>query len=176
MIPKKDGYSPNPLNYRPISLVSCIGKVVERIINARLMRFLEAFNLISKMQSGFRKGRSTKDNLLFLTQKVTEAMARGKKCLAIFFDIAKAFDKVWHDELIYKMIKLGVPRYIILWVKIFLTNRNFKVRVNECLSPSSPISAGVPQGAPLRPILFSIFINDIPLHNERNISYFLQTT
>jgi hypothetical protein len=111
-------------------LTSCIGKVVERVIVKRLVDFLESNNVLIKQQSGFRRGRSTHDNLLFMTQKITECLARGKNCLGIFFDIAKAFDKVWHKGLICKMIDAKLPRYIVYWTQAFLMGRSFVVRVN----------------------------------------------
>jgi len=143
------------------------------MVTMRLVSFLVANNLIVKEQSGFRKNRGANDNLLFLTQKVSENLKRRKKSLGIFFDIAKAFDKVWHEGILYKMIQLKIPSYIIFWVKSFLQNRKFKVKVEDAKSNPYDISAGVPQGAVISPILFSIFINDIPLKNEKNKSYSL---
>jgi len=171
MIPKKDGYSKDPTCYRPISLTSCLGKLVERMVANRLVSFLEENNLLIKEQSGFRRHRGTNDNLLFLTQKVSECLKRGKKCISIFFDIAKAFDRVWHDGILNKMIKMKIPSYLIFWVKSFLSNRKFKVKVDDAKSNIFEISAGVPQGAVISPILFSIFINDIPTNNYKNHSY-----
>ena len=173
MIPKKDGYTNDPLNYRPISVTSCIGKLTERVIKEKLVNFLESKNLLVDQQSGFRRNRSTQDNLFFLTQKSTEALARGKKCLAIFFDIAKAFDKVWYDGLYNKMIKMNIPSNLICWTRDYLTNRKFTIKVNNSFSEQKNIESGVPQGGVLSPILFSIFINDVPLNNNKNRSYSL---
>jgi hypothetical protein len=174
MIPKGGGKSASdPANYRPISLLSCLGKLIERVVAQRLKRFLEAADRLAKHQSGFRPGRRTGDNLFFFTQKVTEAFNRGKKILSLYFDIEAAFDAVWHDGLIYKMIIMKVPTYIIMWVYHFLQNRNFDVRVGESISTLAKILTGVPQGSSISPILFSIFINDIPAPFRNNQCYSL---
>ena len=89
-------------------MTSCLGKLYERCITKKLVDFLEANKLLSKNQSGFRRHRSTIDNLYFITQKVRETFIRGKNMLTIFFDIAKAFDKVWHDGLLFKMYKMEI--------------------------------------------------------------------
>jgi len=167
MIPKKDNDTSNPSNYRPISVTSCLGKLLERLVCLRLVTFLESNNIISKYQSGFRRHRSTKDNLLFLTQKICESFNRGKNVCAIFFDISKAFDKVWHLGIIYKLYLINTPQYIINWVECFLGNRFFVVQVGNSSSQPVPITAGVPQGAVISPILFNIFINDIPKCNDQ---------
>jgi hypothetical protein len=86
MIPKKEGFSSYPAKYRPISLTSCIGKLVERVIKNRLVRFLELNGILANQQFGFRKN-STQDNILFITQKISDCLARKKRCLEIFFDI-----------------------------------------------------------------------------------------
>jgi hypothetical protein len=173
MIPKKIAFSSDPTNYRPISLLSCVGKVLEKIIKIKLVKFLDDKKIIIDEQSGFRKNRRTSDNLFFLTQKVIENFNRGKKCLAIFFDIAKAFDKVYHEGLIYKLIKIGTPDYLIKWIISYLKNRKFSVRVGDSTSDEKNIETGVPQGGVLSPILFNIFINDIPKENLTNIRYSL---
>jgi len=101
-----------------------------------------------------------------MTQKISEALSRGKKVCGIFFDISKAFDKVWHAGLIMKLIEYGVPHYLIRFVKDFLSERSFKVNVNGKYSDSKKIECGVPQGSVLGPILFLVFINGIPLSNQ----------
>ena len=99
MIPKKASNSTNPKDYRPISLTSNVAKIAEKMVSYKLKEFLKQNNVIIKQQSGFRNHRQTKDNLLFITQKISEQFNRRKKVLAIFFDIAAAFDKVWHKGL-----------------------------------------------------------------------------
>jgi hypothetical protein len=171
MIPKKLAKSPDPNDYRGISLLSCVGKISERLIRNRLYTFLEERKLIVNEQSGFRNNRGTADNLVFLTQKIQECLNRGKKVLGIFFDASKAFDKVWHSGLIYKLIYMNVPMYIIRFVKDFLSGRTFKVKVNDKFSKEYPISCSVPQGSVLGPLLFLVFIGDIPVSGSQSISY-----
>jgi hypothetical protein len=169
MIPKKVKNSSNPKDYRPISLTSCLAKLCEKLILQKLNSFLEKNKIIIKQQSGFRKHRQTKDNIIVLIQKITESFNRKKKVFGVFFDIAAAFDKVWHKGLIFKMINHKIPSEIVLWVQNFLTDRSFKVKINNLFSDSKSITAGVPQGAILSPILFSIFINDVPKIEKKNV-------
>ena len=122
MIPKKENKSSSPADYRPISLTSCVGKLAERIIKNRLYLFLESKNLIAKEQSGFRRKRGTADNLISITQKIQECLNRKKKACGIFFDISKAFDKVWQAGLIFKLIYFLNLNHIIL--KLFIITQN----------------------------------------------------
>jgi exonuclease III len=171
MINKKVINSSNPKDYRPISLTSCLAKLCEKLIARKINDFLTKEKIIIKQQSGFRSFRQTKDNLIHLTQKIYESFNRRKRVFAIFFDIQAAFDKVWHVGLISKMIDCKFPSFLIHWVFQFLSDRSFTVRINSSISEPQPISTGVPQGSVLSPILFSIFINDIPIEHKKNKSY-----
>jgi exonuclease III len=171
MIPKKEANSTNPKDYRPISLTSSLAKISEKMIGIKLKEFLKENNIIIKQQSGFRNNRSTRDNICFMSQKIKEQFNRGKKACGVFFDIASAFDKVWHNGLLYKLIKLKLPNFIICWIKNFLENRYFEIKINQATSQKYIISAGVPQGAALSPILFSLFINDVPMMHKKNKDY-----
>ena len=174
MILKGSKLASNANNYRPISLISCLSKLLERIIGQRLSGILEENNIISRQQSGFRRFRRTTDNLAFHTQKVMEAFnKKGRKVLTLSFDIQAAFDAVWHEGLIYKMLKYNIPRYLINWTRGFLSNRSFEVKVNDSITNPAPIITGVPQGSSISPILFGIFINDIPMGSPSSESYSL---
>ena len=153
MIPKKKNNSSNPKDYRPISVSSCLGKLLEKLLRTRINNFLSQKNILLKQQSGFRSQRQTRDNLSHLLQKTIESFNRRKKVCSIFFDIAAAFDKVWHQGLLNKMIKMNFPRYIIKWISELLKDRKFKVTIGEASSALLSILAGVPQGVVLSPIL-----------------------
>ncbi len=144
---------------------------VQRLIKARLNYFLESNSLISSKQSGFRNNRGAADNLLFFTQKISEALNKSKQVCGIFFDISKAFDKVWHKGLIFKLIKMNIPSYILKYIIDFLSDRKFKVSIGDTLSDSGDILCSVPQGSVLGPILFLVYINDIPLADSKHVSY-----
>jgi len=168
MIPKKPNDSHNPDNYRPISVTNSMCKLTEKLIKNRLVHYLETNNLITKFQSGFRANKCTIDNVFYFKQKCLEAFSLKRqnqvnKMCGIVFDIEKAFDKVWHQGLLYKMHQLKIPKTIAKWIMNFLSNRAFIVKVNGKESKQHPIKAGVPQGTILSPIFFIIFFSDIPL-------------
>ena len=168
MIPKKSDNKHDIDNYRPISITPCIMRLFERIILERLKNHLDANNIIVKQQSGFRQNRSTRDNLFFLIQKTHESFNRNKSVVAIFFDIAAAFDKVWHNGLIDKLIKIKTPLYLLKIIIAFLSDRKFRIKVGNFTTKLNDIKCGVPQGACLGPTLFSVYINDAPGRNKKN--------
>jgi len=160
----KPGQEANNIgSYRPISMTPCVARLFERMILHRLQKHLKENNIIIMNQSGFRAHRQTKDNILYLIQKCQEGFNQEKKTLAIFFDIAAAFDKVWHGGLIYKLVCLKVPYYLITIIWAFLCERTFVVKVEGELSDVRVIICGVPQGGVLSPTLFSVYVNDVPL-------------
>ena len=171
MIPKKTAKSKNPSDYRPISLLSCLSKLTEKLVRNRLYHILEEKKVFAKQQSGFRDNRGASDNLLFFTQKISETIEKGKKACAIFFDISKAFDKVWHKGVIFKLHQLQVPNYLIKYVKDFMNNRKFRVKINNFYTEYCPIKCGLAQGSAISPLLFLVYINDIPIANTKSISY-----
>jgi hypothetical protein len=168
MIPKKSNDKHNIDNYRPISITPCAMRLFERVLLERLKKHLDENNIIVKQQSGFREKRSTRDNLFFLAQKSFESFNKNKSTVAIFFDIAAAFDKVWHGGLIDKLIKIKTPLYLLKIIIAFLSDRKFRVKVGNFTTGLNDIKCGVPQGACLSPTLFSIYINDCPNRNIAN--------
>jgi hypothetical protein len=163
MIEKKSDDRANPKNYRPISLTNSVFKLIEKLIKGKMDRFLTKYKIINKFQSGFRKNRQTLDNLTLLVESANQAKIenpRNKVC-AVVFDISKAFDKVWHSGLIFKLHKLNFPTKLGLWLINFLLKRKFYVKVNSNTSDLFCIETGVGQGSILSPTLFSIYINDI---------------
>ena len=161
----KDGKDPKQTaSYRPISLTSCLGKLLEKIIGDRLVHVLEERGLLNDNQAGFRPGRCTTDQILKLVQQATDQMhsAPGNtRTITTFFDYEKAYDKVWRDGLLHKMLKMNLPGRFIKYTRHFLSGRKTTVEVNGAKSKSFHLNQGLPQGSSISPILFLIFINDI---------------
>ena len=149
--------------YRPVSLLSVIGKLLEALLAARLSSDLERAGVIPKCQSAFRRKHSTVDQTFSLAQRAYMAKARKEVMVATFIDFEGAFNAVWHQGLRYKILTCkAIPEALTRWLSSFLENRSFKVRVGGTVSRSAAINAGVPQGSALSPILFSLFTADLP--------------
>lgn len=169
-IPKKGKDPRKKTSYRPISLLSCLGKTLERMVNKRLMWHLETNNLITKEQTAFRKNRNTEDQLIYLAQSVENAFQEKKKVIATFIDLTKAFDKVWKDGLLLKLLTAGIAGRMFNWIKSLLSHRTARVKLDGSLSHTVKIREGVPQGGVISPTLFVVFINDITQGLSRHIS------
>ena len=163
------------MNYRPISLLPCISKVFERVIYARLINYIDKFDLLSNNQYGFRKKRSTIDALTNVIEQIRCA-SNDETQLCIFLDLKKAFDTIDHSLLLGKLYCLGIRGPVHDLLEPYLTNRLQFICIKGSSSQMEQINCGVPQGSVLGPLLFIIYINDLPSVVESNLTLFADDT
>lgn len=161
-IPKPNKTPSAPESYRPISLIPVLAKVMEKLILKRILKYMNEISFIPPHQFGFKPKHSTTHQLLRITELIYKNFEQKKHTLAVFLDITQAFDRVWHEGLIYKLQESGLPQYLINIIKSFLKGRVFSVRIHSTYSEQKNITAGVPQGSPLSATLFNIFTADFP--------------
>ena len=151
-------------SFRPISLTSCIVKVLERMIGERLYYLAESKGWFSALQAGFRKKRSCEDQILKIIQTIEDGFhnrPKGKKSVLVLLDFSKAYDTVWRLKLLDTLLDKGVPTIYVRWLFAFLQNRQARVRYDGVLGKSKNIHQGLPQGSVLAPILFVFYINNL---------------
>ena len=172
----KKGQKKSATNYRPVSLTCIISKLLESIIREHIMNYMSTNKLISEKQYGFMHGRSTISQLLRILDTWTEDLDQGKIIEVIYMDIKKAFDTVPHSHLIIKLQNYGICPSIISWIKSFITGRQQYVQLEGIKSNKLQVISGIPQGSVIGPMLFILFINDLPSELQSSAYMFADDT
>jgi len=168
----KKGKRDQPQNYRPVSLTSVVGKILESIIKDNVIFHLEKFQLLKNTQHGFRSGRSCLTNILEFLENLTCSLDEGNAVDVVYLDFSKAFDKVPHLRLSRKLEGHGITGLCLKWIQNWLGSRRQKVLVDGTFSDFKDVTSGVPQGSVLGPLLFLVYINDIDNNIVAKLSKF----
>lgn len=161
-IPKPEKDLSIPVSYRPISLLNSLSKIFEKIMLNRIDKHIEALNIVPNIQFGFREFHSTTQQAFRIARHIKIGFSNKMSTGMVLFDGEKAFDTIWHDGLIHKLMKFNFPIYLVRLIDSFLRNRKFKVKINQSFSRSKNIPAGVPQGSRVSPKLYNLFLSDFP--------------
>ena len=158
-------------NYRPISLLTSLSKILEKLVHTRTCTFFKKNNIFSNFQFGFRENHSTSHAILSFINKITTSTDKGCHTVGIFLDFSKAFDTINHEILLHKLSHYGIRGKALEWFRSYLTDRTHFISINNYNSSTLPITCGVPQGSLLGPLLFITYVNDI--HKTSNLLSFI---
>ena len=175
-IPKQNNL--NVTQQRPISLLEVPGKVLEKILYTRISTHFTMEDKITHRQFGFRPGRGTTSAIALIWEQISQLRAKGQNAIVACRDVSKAFDRVWHNGLKKKIVESGLPPMISTMMCSFLDSRSARIRIGEHFGPPFPLETGVPQGGCLSPLLYILYINDMPepQHPTENTSFADDTT
>ncbi len=148
-------------NYRPVSLLSCISKIMERVIFNTMYNFFKINGLLTERNSGFKEKDSTINQLIHLCHKIYQGLDNTRDVCLVFLDVSKAFDKVYHPALLIKLQNMGISGQLLRWIKSYLSDRKQRVVITGVASDLKDINASVPQGSILGPLLFLCYVNDL---------------
>ena len=163
----KSGDETNPGNYRPISILSPFSKILEKLVYNQLYDFLDKHNILYRYQFGFRKGHSTEQAIFEITDTLKKAMNKKLVTCGVFLDFSKAFDTVNHKILLSKLYHYGIRGIPHDWFRNYLHNRTQFVKIGSSQSNAETITCGIPQGSTLGPLLFLLYINDLPYCSKK---------
>ena len=172
----KKGDKQNKNNYRPISILPNIGKVFERVVYQEVYSFFKIHNLLTWRNSGYKSSDSSINQLIYISHKIYESLEKGDDVCLVSLDATAAFDRVWHEGLLYKLKRKHISGQLHEWFKSYLNNRIQRVVIKGQASSWEFVTSGVPQGSILGPLLFLVYIDDIIKDIETNILLYADDT
>ena len=174
---KKKGSNSDPTNYRPISLLPILSKILEKLVFNKMYEHISNNFLLTEKQSGYRPGHSTQIQLLYLTHHLYSTLDNNQNFTAIFLDISKYFDKIWHKGLLEKCkIQYNISGSLLEWLTSYLEDRSQIVKVGNSLSPPELIHSGCPQGSVLGPLLAIMYLNDLSSKTQNDALFYADDT